>query len=262
MQSYTYLIIHKETGYFYYGLRLSNKLPAEQDLGIVYFTSSATIKTIIQAEGVTAFHWIIRKKFNSKEDASRWEYKVIRRMLKHPKILNKAVSPINVPGNWYTNGRENILGKYCPSGFVPGRTYHQTAAYLDSYKNQKNRRWWNNKVVSIHCEICPGSSWELGRLSTHISNFNGSSLAGKKWWNNGEIHYRGDTPPVGFIPGRIKFVTTQIRKKRSVEENKDHSKKMKRKRWWTDGVDSAFTEFSPVGWVPGRGNKTKKRLKK
>ncbi|NBO22927.1 hypothetical protein EBU94_06285 [bacterium] len=42
---YVYKVTHKISGHFYIGMRSANKLPAAQDLGIVYFTSSKKVKT-------------------------------------------------------------------------------------------------------------------------------------------------------------------------------------------------------------------------
>ena len=64
-QPYTYVLVHKQTGYFYYGVRFANKVLPKDDLGKIYFTSSKTIEVIIKAEGVDAFDWHIRKIFHS-----------------------------------------------------------------------------------------------------------------------------------------------------------------------------------------------------
>lgn len=251
MKSYTYLAIHKTTGYFYYGVRLTNKVQAVEDIGILYFTSSSTVKSIVQAEGTDAFTWIVRKEFENKEDANRWEYKVIRRMLTHPKILNRALSPKNVPGNWFTGGTVNILGKYCPIGYQPGRTYHETNFHILKYEKQKSRRWWNNGVVELHSDVCPSKQWERGRIPKSVCNFNGKHISGKLWWNNGIEHYRGERPPAGFTRGRIPHTIKKQRRKRSPEGNKKCSDALKLKRWWTNGTLTVFSEHPPTGFTSG-----------
>lgn len=253
MKPYTYIAIHKCTGYFYYGVRLANKLNATDDLGKVYFTSSNTVKAIVNAEGADSFLWIVRREFDCANEAALWEYKVIRRLLKHPKILNKAISPINVPGNWYTNGVDNLLGKYCPIGYRPGRTYKETNARLAQYENQKNNRWWNNGITSVFCQVPPNNNWKSGRLKSHISpNFTGKSLTGSKWWNNGEINYRGVVPPPGYSEGRLPVKHNKKHRSRTDIEKIKQSETMSKKRWWNNGVISVFRESAPDGYVKGR----------
>lgn len=252
MKPYTYIVIHRQSGYFYYGVRLANKLPAVEDLGKVYFTSSRTVKTIISAEGPDAFDWVVRKEFDTQNDAVLWEYKVIRRMLLNPKILNKAVSPKNVPGNWFTNGKQNILGKYCPSGFYPGRTYTETPKRKELYTKQQKNKWWNKNGISVFSEIPPSADWIPGRPKHHYINWNGKSLNGTKWWNNGEINFRGNAPPEGYTEGRLKFKRNKKSRQRTKEENAKHSDLMKTKRWWNNGTEVVFSSECPPGFSRGR----------
>jgi hypothetical protein len=231
---------------------MSNKLPATQDLGRVYFTSSQTVKTIIEAEGTDSFTWIVRKEFDDPAAAARWEYKVIRRLLKHPKILNKAVSPVNVPGNWFTNGTDNILGKYCPVGYTPGRTYVITDARKMAHLKQRKNRWWYKNHICVFCEISPGPDWLPGRPKTQYINWNGKALKGTGWWNNGLTNYRGNKPPPGYVVGRVAFTRSVKPRPRTLDENKIHSNKMLSKRWWNNGETNAFSEAQPDGYISGR----------
>ena len=263
IKPYTYLAIHKSTGYFYYGVRLSNKLPAKQDLSILYYTSSNTVKSIIEAEGVDSFNWIIRKEFDDKKQAVFWEYKVIRRLLKHPKILNKAISPINIPGNWFTNGENNILGKYCPIGYHPGRTYIETENHKIQYQKQRQRKWYNNGKVSIHVDIWPGPNWIKGRLPADLKNWNGKSLKNKLWWNNGKENFRGVTPPDNtWIKGRLHFHHKVIRNPHSEDRKKAQSEKIKGRKWYNNGTIEILSHSQvdgyEIGRLPAIGNKISK----
>lgn len=260
---YTYLAIHKATGYFYYGARCGNKLPPHQDLGRVYFTSSKTVKTIVEIEGPEAFHWIVRKHFTTKEETFRWEYKVIRRMLKHNRILNKALTPKFVPGNWYTNGKDNILGKYCPIGYWPGRTMEMTDAKLKSIKEQKKRKWWNNGLIEIHCEFPPNSNWSQGRLKGSLATWNGSILKNKLWWNNGVENIRSEIcPGPEFIAGRLKFTTTKKRAPKTESERITQSEAIKGRKWWNDGNIELMSKVSPGDtFVLGRLESSKNAMK-
>ena len=84
MKPYTYLIVLKETGQFYYGARYSNDC-SPNDLWTTYFTSSKHIHRLIDQFGKEAFLFQIRRTFNTKEDALRWEQKVLVKIIEHPK---------------------------------------------------------------------------------------------------------------------------------------------------------------------------------
>lgn len=259
MIPYTYLAIHKKTGLFYYGLRMSNKLPPKEDIGIVYFTSSDTVKKIIKAEGADAFFWSVRKEFKTKEEAAWWEYKVLRRMMKHPKILNRGISPRNVPGNWFTNGKDNILGKYCPKGYWSGRTMSTTENRKKLYERQKKNKWWNNGDKCVFTEFKPDPSWVSGRLKEKHNLRGSRALTGTEWWTDGKTNYRGIKPPEGFKRGRAKFLKRKKRPPFTEKWIKEHSEKMSKKRWWQNGKECVFANEPPSGFYPGRimKNKTK-----
>lgn len=90
MQAYTYLIRHKATGKLYYGCRKSTTF----DLFESYFTSSKLIKRMIDEEGIEAFEYELRRKFDSYPEARNWETKVLSRLRVciNEQYLNQAVS--------------------------------------------------------------------------------------------------------------------------------------------------------------------------
>lgn len=98
MKPYTYLIRFKPTGQVYYGSRFKNvrlKRIAEDDLMLLYTTSSKYIKKLIKEHGLDAFEWEIRKKFDTPEQAVAWEKKVLTRckvLEKQDKWLNKNIA--------------------------------------------------------------------------------------------------------------------------------------------------------------------------
>lgn len=53
---YTYLLIHKSTGKWYYGVRYAKNCKPS-DLMRTYFTSSNEIKTIIKQQGIEVFFY-------------------------------------------------------------------------------------------------------------------------------------------------------------------------------------------------------------
>ena len=76
---YTYLIKHIPSNRVYYGVRYSKKCNPI-DLWETYFTSSEEVKKLLSKDGKDAFHYEIRRTFNNKNDALKWERKVLRRI--------------------------------------------------------------------------------------------------------------------------------------------------------------------------------------
>lgn len=91
MKPYTYLLKHKPTGLFYYGVRYSKDCNPE-DFWVKYFTSSKSVKKLIENYGKDSFEYEIRKTFDSAEKAIMWENKVLKRLnvINNPKFLNKT----------------------------------------------------------------------------------------------------------------------------------------------------------------------------
>lgn len=80
---YTYLLHHKPTNKFYYGVKFSKNSNPE-DFWKRYFTSSKYIKQLIREFGEDSFEYEIRKTFLDVQKARSWENKVLRRM----KVVN------------------------------------------------------------------------------------------------------------------------------------------------------------------------------
>jgi hypothetical protein len=77
--AYTYLVINKITGMFYYGARYSARALPE-DLWNTYYTSSKLVKNDIATYGKDAFYFEVRKTFGTVEECLRWEYRVLVRI--------------------------------------------------------------------------------------------------------------------------------------------------------------------------------------
>lgn len=87
---YTYFIKHKETGYFYYGVKYSKN--ADPNLFWVnYFTSSKSVKKLIEIYGKDSFEVQIRRTFKDRIHAKKWEDKVISKIRNWDKCLNISV---------------------------------------------------------------------------------------------------------------------------------------------------------------------------
>ena len=80
---YVYVCTHKVTGQIYIGARWANKVPAHQDLGTYYFTSSKLVNTIFDE-----FDWEIIFE-GSKKEALQLEEDLINKHWKQPYLLNK-----------------------------------------------------------------------------------------------------------------------------------------------------------------------------
>lgn len=81
---YVYKLTHKETNEFYFGYRCANKVPASDDLGIYYFTSSKTVSKRFEE-----FRYEVLKEFNNKNDAYWYEQSLIESQWKQDGLLNK-----------------------------------------------------------------------------------------------------------------------------------------------------------------------------
>ena len=99
MKPYTYLICHRPTGKVYYGYRSANKTEPIDDLWKRYFTSSPKVQQLIEETGVDSFDVEIRRVFETKEQASSWETRVLQRchVLEDDRWLNQNVAGYIVP---------------------------------------------------------------------------------------------------------------------------------------------------------------------
>ena len=97
MKPYTYLLKHKPTNTFYYGVRYQNvkkRIPIAEDLWTKYFTSSPKVKELINEYSQDSFDFEIRKVFDTPEQATAWETKVLTRMkvLHNDKWINQNIA--------------------------------------------------------------------------------------------------------------------------------------------------------------------------
>ena len=87
---YTYKITEKETGKFYIGARGSKKDPL-LDLGIKYFSSSGSLKSIILEKGIESFIFeIIKDSYKSWKEAYDEEQSMIFDNWENPLKMNKS----------------------------------------------------------------------------------------------------------------------------------------------------------------------------
>jgi hypothetical protein len=92
MKAYTYKIIHKSTGQFYFGSRSANikkKVAPCEDLGKMYFSSSSNLKQMIVDQGVSNFDFTIIYESHDILECYWLEQCLIRDNIKHPNCLNR-----------------------------------------------------------------------------------------------------------------------------------------------------------------------------
>jgi hypothetical protein len=96
---YTYKLIFKPTGQYYYGVRYG-KGCNPNDLWDKYFTSSKHIHNLIKIFGLNSFIVKITKIFTNKEDAINHEHTILNRVKadRNGKFINKTVSKA-IPSN-------------------------------------------------------------------------------------------------------------------------------------------------------------------
>jgi hypothetical protein len=99
MKPYTYLIKHRPTGKVYYGFRSANRVDPCDDLWKQYFTSSPGVQKLIEETGADSFDVEVRRVFETKEQASNWETRVLRRcrVLEDNRWLNQNIAGYIVP---------------------------------------------------------------------------------------------------------------------------------------------------------------------
>lgn len=81
---YVYKVTHRKTGEFYIGMRSANKVVAELDFGIKYFTSSSYVKN-----NFTEFDSEIIAYFKDQESAFYFENELIKENWNNELLLNK-----------------------------------------------------------------------------------------------------------------------------------------------------------------------------
>ena len=99
MRAYTYLIKHKPTGQVYYGFRSANTVAPEEDLWKKYFTSSKRVQQLVEETGEDSFDFEVRRTFDTQDQATQWETKVLRRMrvLESRQWLNQNIAGYIIP---------------------------------------------------------------------------------------------------------------------------------------------------------------------
>lgn len=136
--AYVYRLTHKIDGHFYIGYRYRNvklKLTPENDLGVIYFTSSK----YINKNNFSDYHAEILFKSNSSNEAYDVESKLIQESWDNPLLLNRSfqkngnlrfkitkegsdkLSKLNKNKKWYNNGTKEVFSNNNSDNFKKGR---------------------------------------------------------------------------------------------------------------------------------------------
>lgn len=137
---FTYCLTHKPTKRRYYGVRFK-KGCKPSDLWNKYFSSSKTVKILIEKYGINSFEYEVRKTFTNKKDAIEWEHTVLRRL----KVTNK--------GEWINAN----VGKASPAN---GRRYsEQTRLKMSrSQTGEKNGFFGKTHTTEARERISKGNT--------------------------------------------------------------------------------------------------------
>lgn len=84
---YVYRLTHKSNGCLYIGYRSNNKVPAHEDLGTIYFTSSKVVGPTF-----SEFDIEIIQEFLTAEEAYLYEQRLIYENIRNPLLLNMHCS--------------------------------------------------------------------------------------------------------------------------------------------------------------------------
>lgn len=129
--AYTYLVICKPTGEWYYGVRYAGQ---DGDIWKTYFTSSNHVHDLIEKYGKDAFNAEVRKVFDDPRAALAWERKVLMRVLGRPGCLNKSAR-LGV----YTPDVVDKIKETCNNIGEDGLTvYKRRGLKVSNYLNSEN----------------------------------------------------------------------------------------------------------------------------
>jgi hypothetical protein len=221
---YTYLLHHKPTNKWYYGVRYKNGCDPK-DFWVEYFTSSDLVHSLIDEYGEDSFEFEIRQTFNDLNKALLWEEKVLRRMQVlryHSKWLNRNIggrhfySPIKTAEVRAKIGASN---KIAQQGLKRSKeAINKVAAALRGRKRTFTPEWVAN--------IQAAAAKRKGRKWTEEQK---AKLRGRKVWNDGMIGLPGrhNKPHTSEAIEKIK-AKRAIQKPRSEESRKRQSESMKK----------------------------------
>lgn len=252
---FTYMLAWPKLNKFYYGVRYSDKATTSS-IGTTYFSSSKYVKRFIEEFG-NPTHIEIRRIFDSKLKAKRWEEKVIRR-------LGMIASDI-----WLNMGNNNSFRDIIMNDEI-------RASISKAQKGKRTGFICNNGIENMlvkSIEDIP-EGWTKGRISSekqkqHIKNLNGEILNHQKRKEMGKkvsITTKGKPKPEGFGEKLSRATKGKPREWTKGENNISKREDVRKKisdswktrvigLWYTDGKENHYIkpgEDIPEGCVRGK----------
>lgn len=137
---FAYTITQTSTGIRYYGIKFAQGCQPS-DLGTIYFSSSKLVKKLIKEEGKENFIFEIRKIFKSKEQAVKWETKLLKR-------INAAKSPM-----WFNKHNGDLryyrqIGYKCSDAAKKNMSKPKTLEHRKKLKENLDK----NRIIPIWTE--------------------------------------------------------------------------------------------------------------
>jgi hypothetical protein len=212
MKPYTYLIKHRPSGKVYYGYRSANRVDPVDDLWKHYFTSSPRVQKLIEDTGADSFDTEIRQIFETKEQASNWETRVLHRC----KVLHDD--------RWLN---QNVAGYIVP-------TVESNKKISDFHKDKpKSKEHKQNLSNSQKGSKRPWSKQNLPKDSS-----------GKNNGMYGKSHSEETKAKISALMSeRIKGDSNPMRKVEWTEERKEHMRQIRAKRQpWTEEQKKAVAQ--------------------
>lgn len=139
---FTYKLIFKPTGQYYYGVRWA-KGCNPLDLWTIYFSSSNPIKKLIKEYGKDSFSYKVTKIFENKKDASNWEINLLKRVdaKNNGKFINKvnSLEAFDIRGlKWIHHLDTGIEAMHNPEVKIPeGWEYGHSKTHIEN--NRKSQ---------------------------------------------------------------------------------------------------------------------------
>ena len=175
---YVYKVTNRETLEFYIGMRSANTVPAEQDLGVKYFTSNKMVKT-----NFSKFDIEILGMFIDQEAAFEFENLTIKSSWGDPHLINKhyqkSMSTFSMAGTKRPDLTK--INKHTKTKPKEDRTYHCTTCGANL---QRLEFCHHTPKENYYCNAaCRNNHVKTYKKSTKgIPNL---ALRGKPSWNKG-----------------------------------------------------------------------------